>query len=103
LPGSQNWEVKPHHSIGHDPRVHGLEIDEVPDPSRAVGCPLPAGGATIHLSRTLHYTGPNRTAIPQRAYIMGLSVPATPRANVRDFYWNRMKETAREARAKAQP
>lgn len=100
LPGSQNWEVKPHHSIGHDPRVHGLEIDELPNPAEAVACPLPPGGATIHLSRTLHYTGANTTSIPRRAYILGFSLPATKREVERDFYWNRMKQTAREERAR---
>jgi ectoine hydroxylase-related dioxygenase (phytanoyl-CoA dioxygenase family) len=100
LPGSQNWEVMPHHSIGHDPRVHGLEIDQFPDPRLAVACPLPPGGATIHLSRTLHYTGANTTTIPRRAYIMGFSAPATTRTVTRDFYWNRLKQTAREERAR---
>ncbi|HEY0866132.1 MAG TPA: phytanoyl-CoA dioxygenase family protein, partial [Fimbriimonas sp.] len=63
IPGSQNLEVQPHHSIGNDPRVHGLEIDEVDD-SSAVACPLPAGGATFHGSRTLHFTGANRSDVP---------------------------------------
>ena len=101
VPGSHTWEVMPHHSIGHDPRVHGLEIDDLPDPSLAVACPLHPGGATFHLSRTLHATGANTTTIPRRAYIMGFSTPAKPRENVRDFYWNRMKRTAREERSKS--
>jgi ectoine hydroxylase-related dioxygenase (phytanoyl-CoA dioxygenase family) len=100
IPGSQNMEVQPHHSIGHDPRVHGLEIDEV-DASTAVPCPLPAGGATFHGSRTLHYTGANGSDVPRRAYILGFGAAATPRKEPRDFYWNRMKTTARAERAKA--
>ena len=100
LPGSHNWEVKPHHSIGHDPRVHGLEIDELPDARDAVACPLPPGGATVHLSRTLHYTGANTTTIPRRAYILGFYTPPKKREVERDFYWNRIKQTAREERAK---
>ena len=26
VPGSHHWEIVPHHTIGHDPRVHGLEL-----------------------------------------------------------------------------
>lgn len=40
------------------------------DPKGAVACPLPAGGMTIHQPKTLHYTGPNRTNTPRRAYIL---------------------------------
>jgi ectoine hydroxylase-related dioxygenase (phytanoyl-CoA dioxygenase family) len=99
LPGTHRWEVQPHHSIGHDPRVHGLEIDEI-DASSAVACPLMPGGATFHASRTLHYAGPNQTGEPRRAYIMGFGAPATPIETHRDFYWNKQKTTAREERAK---
>ncbi|HEX4125768.1 MAG TPA: phytanoyl-CoA dioxygenase family protein [Tepidisphaeraceae bacterium] len=100
IPGSHRLPVQPHHSIGHDPRVHGLEVDEV-DASGAVACPLPAGGCTIHHNRTFHYAGPNRSAIPRRAYISGFGLPPRRLEVARDFYWNRMKITAREERAKA--
>ena len=60
--------VLPHHTIGHDPRIHGIEVDEV-DVSAAVPCPVRAVGATIHHCRTLHYSGPNRTCDTRRAYI----------------------------------
>lgn len=99
VPGSHRLEVQPHHSIGHDPRVHGLEIDGG-DMRGAVSCPLTAGGATFHDSRTLHYTGPNLSDAPRRAYILGFARPALPRTEPRDFYWNRQKQTAREARAR---
>jgi ectoine hydroxylase-related dioxygenase (phytanoyl-CoA dioxygenase family) len=101
IPGSQKWEVQPHHSIGHDPRVHGLEIDLDVDMAEAVPCPLPPGGATFHDSRTLHYTGANQTEIPRRAYILGFGGAATKLEEEREFYWNRMKTKAREERAKA--
>ena len=42
----------------NNPLVHGLITDDV-DPSQAVACPIPAGGATFHHCRTLHYAGPN--------------------------------------------
>jgi ectoine hydroxylase-related dioxygenase (phytanoyl-CoA dioxygenase family) len=100
IPGSHLWEVQPHHCIDNDPRIHGLEIDTV-DSSRAEACPLPPGGATFHLSRTLHYTAPNRSAQPRRAYILTFGTPPKRRAVPRDFYWNTRKQTAREARARA--
>lgn len=100
VPGSHRGEVLPHHSIGHDPRVHGLEVDAA-DTSRAVACPLPPGGATIHHNRTLHYAGPNRSDAPRRAYILGFGLPSRDRVAPRDFPWNTMKQTAREARRRA--
>jgi ectoine hydroxylase-related dioxygenase (phytanoyl-CoA dioxygenase family) len=38
------------------------------DSARAVACPLRAGDMTVHFPRTLHYTGPNLTAIPRLAW-----------------------------------
>lgn len=100
VPGSHRGEVLPHHSIGHDPRVHGLEVEGA-DTSSAIACPLPPGGATIHLNRTLHYAGPNPTATPRRAYILGFGTASKPRSEPRRFPWNEIKQTAREERRKA--
>ncbi len=97
VPASQRLEVLPHHSIGHDPRVHGLEVDQA-DVSAAVACPIPAGGCTIHDSRTLHYAGPNRTDQPRRAYIMVFGTPPQPRQTPRRFPWEEAKRTARMRR-----
>ena len=103
VPGTHQQEVLPHHPIGNDPRIIGLEVDNVDTWVRsAVACPLPAGGATIHHSRTLHYTGPNRSDQPRRAYILGFGVPARPRATLRDFYWQTMQQTKWHERAAAQ-
>lgn len=98
VPGSHRLEVLPHHSINHDPRIHGLEVEGA-DVSGAVACPLPAGGATFHHNRTLHYAGPNHSDIPRRAYIMGAGAPGKPYPGERRFPWNELKQTAREARA----
>ena len=98
LPGSHGQEVTPHQSIGGDPRVHGLEMVEAVDETQAVACPLPPGGATFHDSRTMHFTGANRSAVPRRAYILGFGAPATPRSDDRRFPWNEAKRTAREQR-----
>lgn len=100
IPRTQTMDIIPHHSIGHDPRVHGLEVDSV-DTTNAVACPLEAGACTIHHNRTLHYAGANRSDIPRRAYILGFGLPATKRALPRNFYWNKAKITAREERAKS--
>jgi ectoine hydroxylase-related dioxygenase (phytanoyl-CoA dioxygenase family) len=99
VPRSHRLEVQPHHCINHDPRIHGLEIDDA-DVSQAVACPLPPGGCTIHHNRTLHYAGPNRSGIPRRALILGFGIPAQPRTTPRSFPWNDQKQTPREQRAR---
>ncbi len=99
IPGSHRWEVAAHQPIGGDPKVVGLEVTDARDyDARAVVCELPAGGATIHHCRTMHYTGPNRTDQPRRAYIMGFGAPPTPRAAPRDFEWLRRQQTAWQER-----
>jgi ectoine hydroxylase-related dioxygenase (phytanoyl-CoA dioxygenase family) len=100
IPGSHRRGVQPHHSINNDPRIHGLVIDEV-DPTKAVACPIPAGGVTIHHCRAAHYAGPNQTNAPRRAYILIFAIPPKKRGAARDFYWQREKQTAREERRKA--
>ncbi|MGH7491652.1 MAG: phytanoyl-CoA dioxygenase family protein [bacterium] len=101
IPGSHRLEVLPHHSINNDPRIHGLEVDMTHvDLAKAVACPLPPGGATVHASRTLHYTPPNRSDIARRAYILGFGVEQKRRLTPRRFPWNEMKQTAREVRVK---
>lgn len=102
IPGSHNMEVVPHQPINNDPRIHGLEVQEgVVDLSTAVACPLPPGGATFHLSRTLHYTAPNRSDVPRRALIMGGGLPARQRETPRQFPWKENRQTARQERADA--
>ena len=76
--GSHKNEVLWHHHIEDNPLVHGLVTDDV-DPSQAVACPIPVGGATFHHCRTLHYSGPNTTDQPRRAYILVLSAPPKKR------------------------
>jgi ectoine hydroxylase-related dioxygenase (phytanoyl-CoA dioxygenase family) len=103
IPGSHRFEVLPHQSIGGDDRVHGLELAENAgvDVSHPAICPLPAGGATFHGGRMLHYTAPNRSAIPRRALIMMFGAQGTPRTDGRRFPWNEAKRTARAERAAA--
>lgn len=99
VPGSQRTQVLSHHSINDDPRIHGLEVADVVDTAGAVACPIPAGGATIHHNRILHYAGPNTSDIPRRAYILMFGQPPRPQTETRAFPWNTRKETARQQRA----
>lgn len=69
IPRSHRGPLRPHRHINDDPNVHGLVCDDV-DLSQAVACPLSPGGVTIHWPKMLHYTGPNKTDRPRRAYIM---------------------------------
>jgi ectoine hydroxylase-related dioxygenase (phytanoyl-CoA dioxygenase family) len=69
IPRSHLGDLLPHHRAGHDPKMHTLETDAV-DRARVVACPLPAGGATLHALKTLHYTGPNVSDQPRPAYIL---------------------------------
>jgi ectoine hydroxylase-related dioxygenase (phytanoyl-CoA dioxygenase family) len=102
VPGSHRQEVITHRPIGNDPRIIGLEVD-APDLSTAtaVACPIPAGGATIHHGRTLHYTGPNHSDQPRRAYILMFNTPPRKRDTPRDFYWQTMQKTKWQERAAA--
>lgn len=100
VPGSHQLDILTHHPLNHDPRIHALVVDDA-STAGAVACPLPPGGATIHTSRTLHYTGPNRSDAPRRAYILGFGLPTKQRAEPRDFYWNTEKTTPRQFRADA--
>ncbi|MEM7119217.1 MAG: phytanoyl-CoA dioxygenase family protein [Chloroflexota bacterium] len=100
VPGSHKLDVLPHHNINHDPRIHGLEVDE-PEmwAAKAVPCPIPAGGATIHAAYMLHYAAANSTNHPRRAYTLTFRLPPTQRATPVDNYWMRNQRTARAERA----
>ncbi|BCS35523.1 SnoK protein [Luteitalea sp. TBR-22] len=66
IPGSQSAGLLEHGRRG-DGHVRAVEDAES---SRAVVCPLPLGGLTVHHPLTLHYTGPNRTGDVRRAWIV---------------------------------
>ena len=102
VPGSHQRAIVEHQPIGNDPRVHGLETVAPIDEARAVPCPLPAGGATFHLNRTLHYAGPNGSNVPRRAYIIGFGNARRKRAIVRVAFhgMNAKLPHAKHARSK---
>jgi ectoine hydroxylase-related dioxygenase (phytanoyl-CoA dioxygenase family) len=98
VPGSHKIEIVPHRPIGDNPLTPGLEV--VPgafDFGTAVACELPAGGATFHHGRTLHYTPPNNSDDYRRAYIAMGSAYERPRAAPRKYPWKERQQAAREA------
>jgi ectoine hydroxylase-related dioxygenase (phytanoyl-CoA dioxygenase family) len=102
LPGSQRWRVLRHASPNNDPRIHGLVCVGEFDRTKAVACPLPAGGCTIHHCRTLHRAGANTSPNPRRAYILAFALPlkVSPKLSPQ-FPWNAEKQTAGELRKQA--
>lgn len=100
VPGSHRKDVLPHHSINHDPRIHGLEVDD-PDKwsEKAVACPIPAGGATIHACYMLHYAEANTSDRPRRVYTLTFRCEPGKRDVPVDNYWHRDRDTPRAARA----
>jgi hypothetical protein len=76
IPGSQRADVLPH---AKPPGLEPIAVAAPFERSSAVPCPLPAGGATFHHCRTLHYTAPNTSAQPRRAFTTIVHGPRTPR------------------------
>ncbi len=93
VPGSHIKKDILHHRRP-DPEVEGVECTEV-DLDKAISCPLPAGGATIHHARMLHFSGPNNTSDARRAYILEYEVPAVKRAVPNNFPWLATRKTKR--------
>jgi hypothetical protein len=91
-PGSHLFPVLPHRLI--NPESHGLVLVDPGVVTKTVACPLPAGGATVHTARTLHYAGPNTTSEPRRALIMSFACPSLPFGEPREFPWQRPEWTA---------
>jgi hypothetical protein len=85
--GAHVLEVQPHRLI--NPDSHGLVVVDPHSVGEAVACPLPAGGATVHTSRTMHYAGPNTTDGPRRALIMAFATKPVPLKTPRSMPWQR--------------
>lgn len=71
IPGSHNGPLLPHRQ--RSSTAHAKQVDSR-DIGRAVACPLPLGGATIHTGKTLHFTGANDTNRPRYAWIVQFGV-----------------------------
>jgi ectoine hydroxylase-related dioxygenase (phytanoyl-CoA dioxygenase family) len=54
-----------------------LDLGDKVDVSRAVVVELPAGGAMLHHCQTLHYSPPNTTDRPRRAFVIHFMTPGT--------------------------
>jgi hypothetical protein len=87
IPGSHLTGLLDHHSRRPDIRPDLYEVMEEVDDSMAVACPLPAGGATFHHSRTLHYTAPNVSGRDRRAYAIEFETKPTIRDEPLDKPW----------------
>jgi ectoine hydroxylase-related dioxygenase (phytanoyl-CoA dioxygenase family) len=98
IPHSHLGEVLPHRPAKNDPRLHALECFDGFDSAKAVACPLPAGGVSLHDSMLLHSAGPNHSDQPRFAYVAIFSTPARRRSTPREFPWRERRETAREER-----
>lgn len=79
IPGSHlNEQHYPHVDRGDGT---GVRVAQGFDEAEAAACPIPAGGATFHHCRTLHYSGPNTTENPRRAMVFVFhTTPARIRA-----------------------
>jgi hypothetical protein len=101
MPGTHVRDVLPHRSFNDDATIHSLECCDGFDPIQRVACELPAGGCTLHTSRTLHYTGPNLSDQPRYAYVLVFAIPAVASRQSRHFPWLEGKETGRLQRQRA--
>lgn len=72
IPGSHLEGIYPHRPCG-DKSGSGLIADGV-EARRAVICPLPPGGATVHHCQILHYSRANRTDRQRRALVVSCRV-----------------------------
>lgn len=101
VPGSHKLDVLTHHTQDNNPRIHGLELDDTNQYVKNIAqCPLPAGGATFHHCRTIHYTGANHSSETRRAFTLQFQCGTHARETPRDNTWNDTKITEREKRAK---
>jgi hypothetical protein len=87
IPRSHDLGVLDHKSPDHDIRKHALECSDEFNAEGSVACPLPAGGCTIHNSRTLHRTTDNTSSTDRYAYILVFGAPMTPAEDVHSFPW----------------
>jgi ectoine hydroxylase-related dioxygenase (phytanoyl-CoA dioxygenase family) len=86
IPGSHKRGILPH-KHDDDPALNILTVDDAFDINKAVSCPLPAGGATFHHSRTIHYTAPNTTNVVRLAYPIEVQTKPVRRAVPRVKPW----------------
>ena len=64
-----------------------LVLEDPPDVSPSVACPIPAGAATVHHCRTIHYSGPNYSERPRRAISALIHGPVVQRDEPLERAW----------------
>lgn len=85
LPGSHRWPILDHHQDSVFVGAIDVEREGV-DVSGAVPVTVPAGGITLHHTRMLHASAPNRSAQPRRLLLLQLAaVDAWPVLGVTDL------------------
>lgn len=72
VPGSHRGPRVKHVPVA--PGAHTLKTADTDFADKAHYCAVPAGAACMHLPRTLHYTGPNRSNAPRVAWIFQIVV-----------------------------
>jgi len=84
LPGVHTAPLQPHYIFSGTPeedhRLIAIEDDVLARLPSPVACPVKAGWATVHNYNTPHYTGPNRSDRPRRAYIFSFKNDAAAKA-----------------------
>jgi ectoine hydroxylase-related dioxygenase (phytanoyl-CoA dioxygenase family) len=86
LPTSHLGEVRVHRHPGHGAPEVALVTDDV-KACDAVPVLLPGAGASFHHCRTVHASGPNRTAEHRRAIVLVCSAPARRRDRAAERPW----------------
>jgi Phytanoyl-CoA dioxygenase (PhyH) len=76
IAGSHARDLLPHRK---PPGSEPIVVDAPFDPTSAVPCPMHVGGAVLHYCRTLHYSGPNASDQPRRAFTTIVHGPRSPR------------------------
>jgi ectoine hydroxylase-related dioxygenase (phytanoyl-CoA dioxygenase family) len=87
MAGSHRGPVFPHELISAT--AHGLRLTQPAPAGPASACELPAGGATIHAGRTLHYAGANSSNQPRRALVFGFRTPPVGLREPHHYPWQR--------------
>lgn len=94
IPGSHHRGLVEHRSVNNDPREHALECCGIFPEEEAAYRPLPAGGCTIHNSRTIHCTRDNISSVDRYAYILVFGVPPKRTTESRAMGWIEQRKTA---------
>ena len=93
IPGSQQWPILEHHSLGNDPRVQALECNLPDDAPQPASVPLKAGDCVIHGSRTLHSATANKSGRSRLAYALAFDGPPRRRDGPEIFPWHTHQRT----------